>query len=161
MATLASSTRGILAGGYRTPGSRTNIIQFVTISTTGNSTDFGDLTNPTFAAAGASNATRGIISGGGEGSPVGKSNTIQFVTIATAGNAIDFGDSTNKVHIAAGGASPTRAAFFGGYTGTGSPNTVDDINFVEIATTGNAQDFGDLLSSMMYSTGFSNGHGGL
>ena len=161
LASFASSTRGVIAGGYRSPGAITNIIQFVTISTTGNSTDFGDLLNPVYGAQGASNATRGIISGGDEGSPVGKTNVIQFVTIATTGNAVDFGDSTNKVHIAAGGASPTRAAFFGGYTGTGSPNTTNEINFVEIATTGNATDFGDLLSAMMYSTGFSNGHGGL
>ena len=161
LASFASSTRGVIAGGYRTPGAITNIIQFVTISTTGNSTDFGDLLNPVYAAQGASNSTRGIISGGDEGSPVGKTNVIQFVTIATTGNAVDFGDSTNKVHIAAGGASPTRAAFFGGYTGTGSPNTTNEINFVEIATTGNATDFGDLTLSMMYSTGFSNGHGGL
>ena len=160
LATLASTTRGIVAGGYRTPGARTNIIQFVTISTLGNAVDFGDCVAPVYAAAGASNATRGIISGG-DASPEGKTNTMQFVTIATTGNAIDFGDSTNKVHTAAGGASPTRAAFFGGYTGTGSPNTTNEINFVEIATTGNATDFGDLLSAMMYSTGFSNGHGGL
>ena len=161
LASFASSTRGVVAGGYRSPGAITNIIQFVTISTTGNSTDFGDLLNPSYAAQGASNSTRGIISGGDEGSPVGKTNVIQFVTIATTGNAIDFGDSTNKVHIAGGGASPTRAAFFGGYTGTGSPNTTNEINFVEIATTGNATDFGDLTLSMMYAAGFSNGHGGL
>jgi len=160
LATLASSTRGILAGGYRTPGARTNIIQFVTTSTLGNSVDFGDCVAPVYAAAGASNATRGIISGG-DATPEGKTNTIQFVTISTLGNAIDFGDSTNKVHISAGAASPTRAAFFGGYTGTGSPNATNEINFVEIATTGNAQDFGDLLSSLFYSAGCSNGHGGL
>ena len=160
LASFASSTRGVVAGGYQSPGAATNIIQFVTISSTGNATDFGDCVAPVYGAQGASNATRGIISGG-DASPEGKTNTIQFVTIATTGNAIDFGDSTNKVHIAAGGASPTRAAFFGGYTGTGSPNTTNEINFVEIATTGNASDFGDLLSAMMYSTGFSNGHGGL
>ena len=160
LATLASTTRGILAGGYRTPGARTNIIQFVTTSTLGNSVDFGDCVAPVYAAAGASNATRGIISGG-DATPEGKTNTIQFVTISTLGNAIDFGDSTNKVHISAGAASPTRAAFFGGYTGTGSPNATNEINFVEIATTGNAQDFGDLLSSLFYSAGCSNGHGGL
>ena len=161
MASLASSTRGVVAGGYRAPGARTNIIQFVTISTTGNSTDFGDLLNSTFAAQAASNSTRGIISGGQEASPVGQSNTIQFITISSTGNAIDFGDSTNKVHIAGGAASPTRAAFFGGYTGLGSPNATNEINFVNIATEGNAADFGDLTLSPFYSCGVSNGHGGL
>ena len=101
---------------------------------------------------------RGFIGGGSDGSLL---KTIQYLEIQSQGNAIDFGDSTNKVHISAGAASPTRAAFFGGYTGTGSPNATNEINFVEIATTGNAQDFGDLLSSLFYSAGCSNGHGGL
>ena len=161
MASLASSTRGVVAGGFRAPGALTNIIQYVTISSTGNSTDFGDLLNPTFGAQGASNSTRGLVSGGQEASPVGQSNTIQFITISSTGNSTDFGDSTNKVRIAGGAASPTRAAFFGGYTGLGSPNATNEINFVEIATTGDAQDFGDLTLSPFYSCGISNGHGGL
>ena len=158
MASLASSTRGVVAGGFRNPGAVTNIIQFVTISSTGDSTDFGDLLNPVYAAQAASNSTRGIISGGYSTEYL---NIIQSITIATTGNAIDFGDSTNKVHVAGGAASPTRAAFFGGYTGLGSPNATNEINFVEIATTGNAQDFGDLTLSPFYSCGISNGHGGL
>ena len=39
----ASSTRGLLAGGYDDPGARINVIEFVTTKTLGNSTDFGDL----------------------------------------------------------------------------------------------------------------------
>ena len=161
MASFASPTRGVVAGGYRAPGATTNIIQFVTISSTGNSQDFGDLMNPTFGAQGASNSTRGLVSGGQQPSPVGNVNTIQYTTIATTGNATNFGDSTNKVHIAGGAASPTRAAFFGGYTGLGSPNATNEINYVSIATEGDAVDFGDLTLSPFYSCGLSNGHGGL
>ena len=54
----------------------------------------------------------------------------------------------------------TRALFAGGK----SPSTDNVIQFVEIATTGNAQDFGDLTSASSFgSTGgtLSNGHGGL
>ena len=41
---LASSTRGIRAGGYDpSPGSNLNTIDFVTISNTANATNFGDL----------------------------------------------------------------------------------------------------------------------
>ena len=161
MASLASPTRGVVAGGYRAPGALTNIIQYITIPSTGNSEDFGDLVASTFGAQGASNSTRGIISGGQQASPVGNVNTIQYITIATTGNAINFGDSTNKVHVAGGAASPTRAAFFGGYTGLGSPNATNEINYVAIATEGDAVDFGDLTLSPIYSCGVSNGHGGL
>lgn len=41
-AMCASTTRGLYGGGY--DSARTNVIQYVTIATTGNSTDFGDLT---------------------------------------------------------------------------------------------------------------------
>ena len=51
--------------------------------------------------------------------------------------------------------------FFGGYTGLGSPNATNEINYVAIATEGDAVDFGDLTLSPMYSCGVSNGHGGL
>ena len=161
MASLASPTRGVVAGGYRAPGALTNIIQYITIPSTGNSQDFGDLVASTFGAQGASNSTRGIISGGQQASPVGNVNTIQYITISSTGDATNFGDSTNAVHIAGGAASPTRAAFFGGYTGLGSPNATNEINFVNIATEGNAADFGDLTLSPFYSCGVSNGHGGL
>ena len=44
-ASSASTTRGILSGVMRqTPASNTNTIDFITIMTTGNATDFGDLT---------------------------------------------------------------------------------------------------------------------
>ena len=40
----SSATRGVLrAGGYNSSGSRRNNIEFITIATTGNAVDFGDL----------------------------------------------------------------------------------------------------------------------
>ena len=56
--------------------------------------------------------------------------------------------------------SPTRGAWGGGVdVGGGSKTTV--IDYVEIATEGNAVDFGDLSVSRGQCTGFSNAHGGL
>ena len=46
----------------------------------------------------------------------------------------------------------------GGYDGSTSLNTID---FVIIATTGNAKDFGDLLSINYVTSGSSDSHGGL
>ena len=145
---LASTTRGIIAGGSGMSGR----ISFITIMTTGNTEDFGDLTAQTVANSGGGNATRGLISlGNGD-------NSINFITIATTGDAQDFGDRTLDNYSHASCSSPTRMATGGGYDGSSNTNMID---FVEIATTGNAQDFGDLSFARRSIGGTSNGHGGL
>ena len=99
---LSSRTRGIFAGG-QDPSSPHNEIQFLTISSKGDTTDFGDLTRGTRFAMGSSNQTRGIIAGGMDQPSDNRVNTTEFVTIASTGNALDFGDlnhgdaSDNKV----------------------------------------------------------------
>ena len=40
---LNGGARGVFGGGSITPGAGTNVMQYITISSTGNSTDFGDL----------------------------------------------------------------------------------------------------------------------
>ena len=80
------------------------------------------------------------------------------MTIATLGNARDFGDLTgNRAGMGGGCASPTRGVFGGGYT----PSLSDVMDSVQIMSTGNAVDFGNLASSVQYAAGMSNGHGGL
>ena len=82
MSGASNSTRALFG-----PGSgRTAIIDYVTIASTGNATDFGDPTINRNGATGAASTTRAVFGGSG--------NTIDFVTIATTGNAIDFGDLT-------------------------------------------------------------------
>ena len=164
IATCSSSTRGVFAAGYNISplNSGSNIVDFITIPSTGNATDFGDTIGTQYGCAGASNATRGIISGG-HLAPSGNTNTMQFITIATTGNSIDFGDmvQAHAVRVHGGGSSSTRALFMGGYRTSGSPSATNEINSVEIATTGNATDFGDLTNAPMYTAATSNGHGGL
>ena len=159
----SSTTRGLLIGGYTNPNPQTsyytNRIEFITIATLGDGTDFGDInsTNTNMPSA-ASNATRGLILGGG-GDQANRVNVIDFVTIATTGNATDFGDLTLAVQGGGATSSPTRCVYYGGNRGE-----TNVIQFVEIATTGNAADFGDAATGShgKYShCGFSNGHGGL
>ena len=65
-------------------------IEFVTIATTGNTQDFGDLTQArTFCKGRGCSPTRGDWAGGATPSKV---NTIDYVELATTGNALDFGD---------------------------------------------------------------------
>ena len=89
LAACANKTRGLFAGGY--DSSLLNIISYVTIDTTGNATDFGDLLAATYGPGAAANSIRGVFAGGTVG---GKVNVIQYVTIATPSNATDFGDLT-------------------------------------------------------------------
>ena len=98
---MSSKVRGIFAGGVMYnmpggPGSYVDDMDFVTIASTGNSTDFGNLVQGNRAdVRSASNETRGLVYGGNSGpSPVVRTNTISFTTIATIGSSVDFGDMT-------------------------------------------------------------------
>ena len=80
-----------MAGG-RDPNT-TNIIDYITIASTGNATDFGDtITAVSNSCGGASNKTRGAFLVAYVAPAT--TNAIQFVTIATRGNSVDFGDNT-------------------------------------------------------------------
>jgi hypothetical protein len=83
-AALASSTRALHGGG----SGDINNIGYVTIASTGNATDFGDLTVGRTRIDGTSSSTRGVFAGGYS------SGVIDYVTIASTGNATDFGDMT-------------------------------------------------------------------
>jgi len=89
------ATRGIFSGGGTSPV--TNVIQYVTIASTGNSTDFGDLTVARQYTTGTSSSTTGITTGGYGSS--GGSNVIDSVTIATTGNAVSFGSLTGNQYF--------------------------------------------------------------
>jgi hypothetical protein len=137
LGTAASSTRGLFAGGYtNTPATntRSNVIDYITIASEGNSIDFGDRTTTTTEMCGCSSQTRGLFAGG-----FSTSNVIDYVQIQTIGNALDFGDLTQARNQGGALASPTRGVFAGGV----NPIT-NIIDYVTIASTGNATDFGDL-----------------
>ena len=141
-------TRGLRAGGQITPdNARTDTIDYINIASTGNAIDFGNLTAIKFTPAGAASNTRGVFMGGG--TPVRLAN-IDFVTIASTGNASNFGNITDA--RSAGGQSghstQTRAICAGGSPGN-SPTvvTVNIIDYVTIAQTGDAVDFGDMSAA--------------
>ena len=94
----ASPTRGIFAGGAA--GANSNVIDYITIATTGNATDFGDLSATRYAHTACASATRGIFAGGY--TPSTSVNIIEYVTIATTGNVVDFGDLTVSRYWLAG-----------------------------------------------------------
>ena len=130
--------RGIFAGGE--PGT-TNTIEKVTIATTGNGTDFGDLTvRRQTGLGGASSSTRGVFMSGYD--PSSAINLIDFVTISSTGNAEDFGDLRNVSFNAMRLSNNIR----GLHAGAATPTYLPDIDVVTIATKGNANKFGDLTA---------------
>ena len=93
-ASCASQTRALFAGGYNnTPASATEVnnIDYVTIASTGNSTDFGDLTIASMYFYGTSNGTRGVFAGRMTTAPTTSDPRIDSVIIASTGNAVDWG----------------------------------------------------------------------
>ena len=145
---LDGGARGVYGPGESPAG---DTMEYITISTLGNATDFGNLIAvKTPNDSGCSNSTRGLVFG--SRSPA-NTNVIEYITIATAGNAIDFGDSTFSGSYSFATSNSTRALSFGG-----SNNVIE---YVEILTTGNAVDFGDCHPNQDYTSACSNAHGGL
>ena len=165
-AAFSNSTRGIFTGGYSpSPVSgNVNVMEYITFATTGNSLDFGDQTDGSsvanrYVGSGISNGTRGTIQGGYTGG--GYVNTIIYVpNISSLSNTSDFGNLSNNLAGVAGCSDTTRGIFFGGY----NPANINTIEYITIASTGNAQDFGDLNTeggSYGANANFSDSHGGL
>ena len=135
---LAGGGRGVFFGGAP---SNNAAIDFITISTTGNAQDFGDMASHRVQGAAAGAHTRGLYAGGEAPSIV---NTIEFITFSSTGDATDFGDIVTNQYRRMNGmgcSNQTRALFNGGWTGSATSNHID---FVTIAQTGNSIDYGDL-----------------
>ena len=116
------------------------IIQFhfITIPTTGNAQDFGDLSIGRYSMGACSNSTRGLIwAGGAERSPspdTAPKTLMDFIQIATKGNATTFGDLSVARSTSSAVSSKTRGVWGGGYT----PSSTDVIDYIRFATTRNA-----------------------
>ena len=133
-------SRGIFAGG-KTPDS-VNTIDFITIASAGDATDFGDLLVATNQQACLSSHTRGVM---GTGNVPSLTNTnIGYITMASTGDAVDFGDVTVGRASMSGASNSTRGVFLGGVT----PTRLNVIDYITINSLGNAVDFGNLTNSI-------------
>jgi len=95
----SNSTRGIIHGGRDVNNNHINSIQFITIATTGNSSDFGDTAVAAAHQMGGSSPTRGVV---GAGFNPSATNAMEFVNIMSLGNASDFGDCTARDEVLGG-----------------------------------------------------------
>jgi len=134
---------GLFMGGEDPVNSnnRTAVISKIAITTTGNATDFGDLTIAAQDAPGGCGSTTRALCGGGNRTGQTYSSTIDYGTFATAGNFSDFGDLTAGRFAVGAGNNSTRGVWLGGI----DQYSTSRIDYVTIATTGNASTFGALV----------------
>ena len=156
---INSPTRGIFSGLSVSPvpegsGSLVSRTEFVSITSLGNSQEFGNLSVARNAVGGCSSSTRGLVSGGLTPS---LSDVIDFCTIATLGDFTDFGNLSVARRSGASCSSSTRGVHGGGTT----PTNLNTIDYVTIASTGNATDFGDMTYAARSPSANSDVHGGL
>lgn len=131
--------RALYGGGVNTSNAKVNIVDFLTISTMGDSQDFGDMPDTNTSTPGTcSSRTRGLFGGG-----YPYTNRICFFTFASTGNSTDHGDLTQSRSNLNGLGDGIRGVFVGGYTGS-NQTTMD---YITVAQTGNAVDFGDLSAT--------------
>lgn len=171
-----SNERGIMFGGVGQPwDGGQNVIQYITISTPGNSVDFGNLTNEPYMAGACSNGTndRAVCWGGAGVQPApsgsganGISRFMQYVTISTPSNASDFGSEiTTGVYghgddgANAAGCTSNGTLDRGVHCGGDHAGDFNIIQYITISSIGNATDFGDLTAASSWTSATSSGEG--
>jgi len=152
----SSPTRGVFGGGFN--GGGFNILDYITIASTGNATDFGDLTRNNYDLAAFSSSTRGVWAGGSDGST---RKQIQYITIASTGNTTNFGDLMFGHYANCGVSSNTRGISAAGRDNSAGGAQTNAMQYVTIASTGNAVDFGDMIANDDNMASTSNCHGGV
>ena len=68
-----------------------DVMDYVTIATPGNATDFGNLTVARNALGATTDGARGVFGGGYSNARI---DVLDYITIASTGNATDFGNLT-------------------------------------------------------------------
>ena len=142
-----NSTRGLISGGNG------NTIEYITIQTTGNFNDFGDLavsTNGVDNVAGFCNSVKSFQAGGthASGASSGNTDAIGYVHTATLGNSAHFGDiSAARLHIC-GASNSVRGILWNGMSPSSGATGMNIIEYLELSSLGDAVDFGDTSHSV-------------
>ena len=166
MNAIQTNTRGFFCGGegtYKSPSVQNRKITEITFATRGSAITFGELSGESKSGASMESYTRAVVVlGGNATSPEAFKDTIEYFTMATRGNTTDFGNASSNTGAMNDNAATNRIR--GVYH---LPRTADGgaelntIEYVTIASTGNATDFGDLTAVSREGCGLSDTHGGL
>ena len=151
----ASATRAVFCGGG---DPATSMIDYVEIASTGNATRFGEAIWAGNYRAGCSNSTRGFW---GTGASPTYMKTVEYQVFASGGNTTYFGDLIHPRHGSGAAASQTRGVWMGGYMASPISKSVNVCDYINFASTGSGQDFGDLIDQRSYVSACSDSNGGL
>jgi len=136
----ATNERGVFGGGTTDGINGLNKIDYVTINSTGNATNFGNLFLARRALSSTSNGTneRGVFGGG---ILPGESNVIDYITINSPSNSTDYGDFFTTVSKRTGTSNGTgeRAVWVGG-------SSTKNLTYLTINIGGWVSDFGNLVA---------------
>jgi len=148
---INNATRAVFGTGY-TSGDATGTgrMDYFTIASTGDASDFGDMNDGSISLGRSGNGglesdTRGVFMGGRDVSATAERDYIMYITVGSTGDATDFG---NLIAASEGSGSActsngTKGEAYG-YYDTGRN---DSIQSITIASAGNAADNGNLLDS--------------
>ena len=140
---LNGGARGVFVGG-RSGGSARSVMDYINISSTGNSINFATLSQPKRNPMCFGSSVRGVAAGG-LGNPAYSTN-IEVFTFASTGTSSDSGfDIAAPAFNGAGLSNSTRGIIAGG--DAGGTTVTNLIQYVTIAALGNAVDFGYLSTA--------------
>ena len=135
--------RALYGGGFN-PGYSTLIQQFQ-IESSGNSTDFGDLSVARGEMGAIATPTRMVFLAG---NAPANGDKMDFVTIASQGNAANFGDFSGTTQRSTGvGGNATRGVFTEGTV------DINGMEYITPSSTGNTITFGDMTVSGSFRSG--------
>ena len=166
MNAIQTSTRGFFCGGEGTnksPGTQNKKITEITFATQGSAITFGELSGESKSGASMESYTRAVVVlGGNATSPEAFKDTIEYFTMATKGNTTDFGNASSNTGAMNDNAATnrTRGVYHIARTSDGGAE-LNTLEYITIASTGNATDFGDLTAVSREGCGLSDTHGGL
>ena len=113
-----AGSRGVFAGGNQQPV-YTSMMDFITMSSSGNASFFGDLSADVSSTATMANFSRMVIAQGT--TPASTVNTVEEIIFNTTGNASNFGGASARAR--SGG---TSNSIRGIVSGGGGPSNVID-----------------------------------
>jgi hypothetical protein len=140
-------SRTVLAGGDVSSAGWSNVIQYKTLASDANTSDFGDLNSARAGMYAGSNVSRGVFAGGygySGGIVYGVTDT-DYVTVGSTGNGSDFGNLDQKAGAWNGGASNGTLLFCtGGFYQDGSYVRTNRMEYFTIASASDGTDAGNL-----------------
>jgi len=142
----SDSVRGVRLGGVTSyPATMTNVIDYFSLNAGGNAVDFGDVAVTRRGLMSWGDRTRGGCAGGANPWSAANKTEIDYITIQSKGNSTTWGNLTaaSGLNGSSSWGSKTRALF--GCIGSNGPaNNVNTVDYLNMQSTGNALDFGDL-----------------